>query len=161
MVPTIRVDDEVYERLKNQAEPFIDTPNSVLRRLLELDGPIQEGASTPTLEESNQSRRMRPGELLDRHEYDLLILRVIDRLGGSGYAPDVVEEVGKLVADKLTEMDHIKNKTGVVRWKNRIMWRRFNLVQLGLLKNDSPRGIWEISPAGRRALEKGEIDYGE
>ena len=39
------------------------------------------------------------------------------------------------------------------------MWRRFNLVKMGLLKDDSPRGIWEISDAGRRALENGRIDY--
>lgn len=35
----IRVDDEVYERLKGMAEPFSDTPNRVLRRVLELDPP--------------------------------------------------------------------------------------------------------------------------
>lgn len=34
---TIRVDDEVYEALQALAEPFKDTPNKVLRRLLKLD----------------------------------------------------------------------------------------------------------------------------
>jgi hypothetical protein len=37
MSQSIDVDDEVYERLKEEAEPFVDTPNSVLRRLLRLD----------------------------------------------------------------------------------------------------------------------------
>ena len=37
MSPTVRVDDEVYDQLKAHAEPFVDTPNSVLRRLLRLD----------------------------------------------------------------------------------------------------------------------------
>jgi len=37
MAPTIRIDDEVYGQLKRKAEPFVDTPNSVLRRLLDLD----------------------------------------------------------------------------------------------------------------------------
>ena len=36
-MPTIRVDDEVWEWLKHNAEPFSDTPNSVLRRLAGLD----------------------------------------------------------------------------------------------------------------------------
>lgn len=36
-MPTIRVDDEVYEWLKSQATPFEDNPNSVLRRVAELD----------------------------------------------------------------------------------------------------------------------------
>jgi hypothetical protein len=37
MPPTIRVDDQVYEALQNQAVPFVDSPNDVLRRLLDLD----------------------------------------------------------------------------------------------------------------------------
>ncbi|WP_327403229.1 hypothetical protein OG194_26125 [Streptomyces sp. NBC_01288] len=38
---TIVVDDDVYERLQREAEPFVDNPNTVLRRLLDLG---QEGA---------------------------------------------------------------------------------------------------------------------
>lgn len=34
---TIRVDDEVYAALQSMAEPFKDTPNAVLRRLLKID----------------------------------------------------------------------------------------------------------------------------
>ena len=37
MCPTIRIDDEVYRWLQEQAVPFDDTPNSVLRRLAKLD----------------------------------------------------------------------------------------------------------------------------
>jgi 5-methylcytosine-specific restriction protein A len=37
MSPTIRIDDEVYKWLQNKAKPFEDTPNSVLRRIAELD----------------------------------------------------------------------------------------------------------------------------
>ncbi|MGA4902835.1 hypothetical protein ACPCAJ_34715 [Streptomyces griseoincarnatus] len=35
---TIVVDHEVYERLQREAEPFVDDPNTVLRRLLHLGG---------------------------------------------------------------------------------------------------------------------------
>src|SRR5271154_498214 len=34
MMPTIRVDDEIWTFLKRHAEPFDDTPNDVLRKLL-------------------------------------------------------------------------------------------------------------------------------
>jgi len=37
MCPTIRIDDEVFERLKDMGEAFVDTPNSVLRRVLGLE----------------------------------------------------------------------------------------------------------------------------
>jgi negative regulator of replication initiation len=33
-MPVIRVDEEVYEALCSLAKPFVDTPNSVLRRAL-------------------------------------------------------------------------------------------------------------------------------
>lgn len=37
MSPAIRIDEEVYKWLQAQASPFEDTPNSVLRRLADLD----------------------------------------------------------------------------------------------------------------------------
>ena len=36
MMPTIRVDDAVYDWLQQRAKPFVDTPNSVLRRELRI-----------------------------------------------------------------------------------------------------------------------------
>lgn len=157
-MPTIRIDDEVYERLKKEAEPFVDTPNSVLRRVFELDVLREPDSDT---EEQPHAERMRPGDLLDRKQYDLRILEVLNEMGGAGYAPDVVEAVGTRVQDQLTPNDWLKNKTGVIRWKNRVAWRRFNLVRMGLLKQNSPRGTWELSDEGRQALAKGQIDYPE
>lgn len=37
MPPTIRIDEEVYDWLQQNARPFEDTPNSVLRRIAKLD----------------------------------------------------------------------------------------------------------------------------
>jgi hypothetical protein len=37
MSPTIRISPDTYERLKAHAEPFVDTPDSVIRRLLGVD----------------------------------------------------------------------------------------------------------------------------
>ncbi len=34
-MPSIEIEDDVFESLKNIAEPFIDTPNTVIKRLLE------------------------------------------------------------------------------------------------------------------------------
>ncbi|MGW4682368.1 restriction system modified-DNA reader domain-containing protein [Micromonospora taraxaci] len=47
MAPTIRVDDEVYALLQSKAEAFVDTPNTVLRRLLNLDGSVAASAEGP------------------------------------------------------------------------------------------------------------------
>ena len=43
MTPTIRVDDEVYALLQERGEAFVDTPNTVLRRIL---GLAESGEST-------------------------------------------------------------------------------------------------------------------
>lgn len=44
MSRTIRVDEEVFKALQDLAEPFVDTPNSVLRKLLGLaPGPTADG----------------------------------------------------------------------------------------------------------------------
>ena len=37
-MPVIRVDDEVWKELQRRAEPLVDTPNSVLRKILGLTG---------------------------------------------------------------------------------------------------------------------------
>jgi negative regulator of replication initiation len=39
MMPTIRIDDEVWGYLKSKATPFEDTPNDVLRRELKIGSP--------------------------------------------------------------------------------------------------------------------------
>src|SRR5437879_6345457 len=135
MVPTIRVDEDVFEWLKSQAEPFVDTPNSVIRRVAGLDDAATQRRSQP-------AERAKPGELLDRHDYDQPILDVLARMGGSAGGSDVIDAVGEIVADKLTARDKERIESGVVRWRNRAAWRRFNLVKQGLLKDQSPRGIW-------------------
>ncbi|MER6027864.1 hypothetical protein [Streptomyces sp. NPDC001851] len=45
MTRTIRVDDEVFAKLQSLAEPFVDTPNSTLRKLLGLDRAASGGGS--------------------------------------------------------------------------------------------------------------------
>jgi hypothetical protein len=150
MMPTIRVDDEVYEWLKSQAEPFVDTPNSVLRRHAGLDRAEQVRRRS----RSADGGRARQGELLDRRVYDKPILRVLAQRGGAAPASEVVDAVGEIVRDQLTEKDFTENKSGIVRWRNRVMWRRFSLVRGGLLKDGSPRGIWELSDAGWNAAKE-------
>lgn len=54
----IEIDDDVFAALQRHAEPFVDTPNDVLRRLLSLDGDVRDRrstgrSSTPAPEESS------------------------------------------------------------------------------------------------------------
>src|SRR4051812_11644725 len=107
---TIGIDREVWEALKAEAEPFVDTPNSVLRRRFGLDAP-QDGGADATLvqrallgDDGTTSAAAPPrrssgrrsstngkapvrkraprGSLLPEEAYEMPILEVLDKHGG-------------------------------------------------------------------------------
>ncbi len=114
MVPTLRVDDDVYDKLKDLAEPFVDTPNTVLRRVLKLDG----------AESAPKQKRARAGELLHRFEYQKPLLAVLSENGGSMAAKDAVDAVGERLKDRLRPRDLEPISSGMIRWRNRVQWTR-------------------------------------
>src|SRR4051812_6227175 len=48
-MPQIRIDDDVYRALQGRAEPFTDTPNDVLRRVLGIE---DDASDAPDLRKS-------------------------------------------------------------------------------------------------------------
>ena len=189
------IDDEVGRVLKGQAEPLVDSVNSVLRRILELPGAPQSpvffeieqiGSAPPkriTRDGSDAripaparpprkarakrraGKQERPrsrapkGSLLDEKAYWKPIL---ETLAGSpdGAAParEVVDRVGDAIGDRLTVLDREEVSSGGLRWHTRVMFARLRMKDAGLLKKDSPRGVWEISDLGRQALAEGRVD---
>jgi hypothetical protein len=139
---SIEVDEEVYRALQQLARPFEDTPNTVLRRLLGLDKP------EPTV-------RVPKGEILPRSEYRLPILEALSEMGGSGRVKDVLERVYEKVKLLLTRMDLEEIPSGGdIRWRKQAQWERYLMVQDGLLRDDSPRGVWEITDKGWEYLHR-------
>jgi hypothetical protein len=162
MSPTIRIDEDVYEALQKRAQPFVDTPNSVLRRILELEGsgqsagPAPQGqtrrrAGRPTAE--SWPPRAQSGDLLDAAEYRGPILRALAARGGSARSKEVVDAVGHELEDRLTPTDRGTLASGDIRWRNRVMWARFHLAKSGLIDKEAPRGLWSLTEAGRRAAK--------
>jgi len=83
------------------------------------------------------------------------ILEALVELGGKapmGKVLDLVEEKMKAV---LTDCDRepLPSNPKSIRWRNTAQWCRNTLVREGLMKSDSPHGIWEISDSGRKALQ--------
>jgi hypothetical protein len=74
MMPVIRVDDDVFGALQKRAVPLVDTPNSVLRRLLELDKSGERRARVSSIR-APRDVRVAPSSLVS-----------IDRLHGERYA---------------------------------------------------------------------------
>ena len=185
MSPTIRIDGDVYAALQQRADAFVDTPNSVLRKILGL-GKEADAEAGIALEPSAATRstaartkaRRKPSEakkqtrrrsrrkrkralsasLLPESEYEIPLLAVLDELGGSAPAKDVIAGLGQKLDGTLTEADHARLKSGAVRWVNRAQFVRFKLVTAGDIRSDSERGVWEISPQGRQRLQEAHDD---
>lgn len=170
MTPGIEIDDEVMEELKRHAEPFVDTPNDVLRRLVlnteagdraDVDPrgvAIARGKSLTAL--SRQSRaepakrkRTASDALLAEKAYEIPILRVLEEAGGRLPTREAVAAVGELVVADLMPLDREVMENGRERWEMRVQFSRLRLVERDLLKKKSPRGVWEISDAGRIHLK--------
>ena len=68
---------------------------------------------------------------------------------------EVLDRVEAKMKDVLNTYDRepLPSNPRSVRWRNTAQWCRNTLVREGLMKSDSPYGVWEISEAGRRWLE--------
>lgn len=82
------------------------------------------------------------------------ILRVLSERGGAAPAREVVNAVGQLVSDRLTELDQEKLPNGGQRWQSRVQFTRLRLKERGLIRSGSPRGLWELAEAGTEELAK-------
>lgn len=96
-------------------------------------------------------RRQTPEEAFRRP-----ILEALEELGGSAKAAEVLKQVKQKMKNVLTTYDRQKLSSGSVRWQKMAQFCRFRLVQEGLMKSGSPRGIWEISELGRKELKSGK-----
>jgi hypothetical protein len=165
MPRSITIDDEVYKTLENIARPFVDTPNSVLRRVLGLAETGDDPTLAPPISENRSSKkrgkrqstrhtRLPKGSLLPETEYELPILRAIAARGEAAPAAEVIEDVGRELSKRFKEAEYTINDSGLVRWKNRAQFARLNLVKTGELDRYAPRGTWRITEAGRARLAR-------
>jgi restriction system protein len=99
---------------------------------------------------------LKPGLKTGYDEFRYPILAALARLGGSGQVHAVLHIVEEIMGEQLNKYDYqpLPSNPNSVRWKNTASWERHNMVQDGLLAPDSARGVWEITAAGREALEK-------
>ena len=85
------------------------------------------------------------------------ILEALVELGGSAEIGKVLDRVGRKVRSLLNEHDMkaLPSDPKSIRWRNTAQWCRMTMVNEGLLKGDSPHGVWEITAAGKKTLEAG------
>ncbi len=97
------------------------------------------------------AERLKRGLRTPEEKFRIPILQSLVDLGGSAPMTEVLDRVERMVTDRLNAYDRspLPSDPSQVRWRNTARWARNAMVKDGLLASDSPRGVWEITPAGR------------
>lgn len=154
-MPSITVDEEVFAALQARAKPFLDTPNSVLRREFSLDLP---GTGTGRRPPQGLTGRATRGAAIPQADYDLPVLTAIANLGGRASRDAVLRELGDVMAGRLGDIDRAQLSSGAVRWQKTASWAVKNMKVRGLVEPTPTAGwgVWAISDAGRKLLSNGK-----
>jgi predicted CopG family antitoxin len=154
-MPTIRIDDAVFEGLKELAEPLVDTPSSVIRRLLEEKGVLQRLAppAKPVLPKPKAAEEEQtPQSVYEQH----LLQVLLEKFGGRGSKKAVtlavIERMMKRRLISAADLEFVS--TGETKAENKLSWGRNLLKNRGLIRGDAPRGVWELTAEGRAAAKK-------
>jgi len=109
---------------------------------------VKEKVSRSNLGKAKKGMRTR------EEEYYFPILRTLADMGGRGEIGPVLDKVHQIMKGVLKPVDEepLKSEPHTPRWRNAAQWARNSMVNDGLLEADSPRGVWEISEAGREYL---------
>jgi len=79
-----------------------------------------------------------------------LIVAVLKSSGGRAKVAEVLGGVGERLKGKLLPGDlEVRQDGKTLAWRNNAQWERLRMVHDGLLRSDSPNGIWELSEAHR------------
>lgn len=74
------------------------------------------------------------------------IVSALIKLGGSAKVGDVLDEMGSQLEGKLLPGDlEWREAANSFVWQNNAQWERYQMTLDGTLRNDSPRGVWELS----------------
>lgn len=157
-MPTIRIDDDIFEGLKGLAEPFVDTPNTVIRRLLAEHMPHKPGHEEPAATKvilpkiepvpptGTPHKTLTPQPI---YEQFLLYVLATD-FDGSGTKLEVTQKVIELMNARgyISDADMDRVSTGETKAANTIAWGRNALKERGLISRQSRKGVWELTSRG-------------
>lgn len=103
-----------------------------------------------------------PAPPLDSAAFKAPILRALAECGGRARRQRVLAAVERELMSHLGEPDRALLPSDIPRWEAQVGKARQQLVRRGLLRDDSPRGEWELSAEGmKRAHSAKTIPRGE
>ncbi|MFL5898515.1 MAG: winged helix-turn-helix domain-containing protein [Solirubrobacterales bacterium] len=144
----VELSEETQQRLLGLVRSFDDTPEIVIQRLLD----HYEDTPSPDKLKLEEREPPREGEILPEGQYWLPILEILVEAGDQAEGSAVIDALESRIGDRLRSRDRDQLKMGEVRWRNRARFARLRMKELGLISNESPRGIWEITERGRDYL---------
>jgi len=100
------------------------------------------------------TERLKRGLRTPEDNFRIPILQALVDLGGSASMGDVLNKVEEEMRTQLNAYDRqpLPSDPTQTRWRNTAQWARNAMVKEGLLSATSPRGVWEITQAGRKWL---------
>ncbi|MFN3946547.1 MAG: winged helix-turn-helix domain-containing protein [Aquificaceae bacterium] len=114
---------------------------------------LSEEENTEIRMEETQQTRCR-ARYTQPEEFTIPILESLVEMGGRGRTEEVLRRVEEKMRGRLTEADYERYRNSrQIRWINYARWCKQRLVDIGLISNNSPRGVWEITEMGRKYLE--------
>ena len=116
-------------------------------------GEDEEGTEVHT--ERRNLGRLRRGLRTPEEAYYRPILEALEASGGSSQVPEVLDRVLQHMRGILKDIDYepLGSDPNMLRWEKTAHFTRFSMVREGLLRSNSPRGLWEISDLGRQFLQ--------
>jgi len=115
----------------------------------------EDGIQIPKGEAQTKYPRVIPkGERTPRQSFRIPILEALIELGGKERVKEILKKVETKMKVMLKPVDYEKLPSEVmIRWQNTAQWERYMMVQDGLLRSDSPKGVWELTEKGKQYYE--------
>jgi len=143
--------------LVKEAQELLDIYNFELRvtargtRIVDKDGRTVYGDLQKRSETGSKLPRGAKTPLI---RYKVPILQVLVDLDGQGKTSIVLERVYEQMKDSFVPAD-LEELSSVEfpRWNNNARCEKSKMVKEGLLRKESPFGVWEISEKGREYLQ--------
>jgi len=149
--------DKAKEALERAAQVmgFRDKADALRREWANLFAREEDEEGSEGYAERRNLGRLRRGLRTREEAYYRPILEALQKLGGSASVDQVLNLVLQIMKPVLRDVDYepLASTPDMPRWKNAAQWARHSMVKEGLLRNDSPRGVWQISDAGVRFLQ--------
>ena len=141
---------QLFRKLGNDRLRLVEWILDEVQRLAAIWREGKAPDQTNTRKRKHAGERLPKGKSLPQSFYRPLILKALAEMGGRGRAKDVLEQVFEMAEPYMKPEDRDLLKSNALRWHKNANWERHSMVRDGLLRRDSPRGIWELTEAGWR-----------